>query len=193
MFDLNDYLETEWDAHAVAFAASREELFGAIAKMHKAWHGCITGGGKIMFFGNGGSAAEAQHMAAELTIRYISDRPGIAAIALTTDSSALTAAGNDMGFENIFARQIEALGRPGDLALAISTSGHSRNILAGLKTARKMGLTPAGLSGRDGGAMVGLADPLIIVPAPDTPRIQEMQQLILHNLCGALEKSLSLV
>ena len=118
-----------------------------------------------MFFGNGGSAADAQHLATELTIRYKKNRAAIAAIALTTDTSALTAAGNDLGFEQIFARQIEALGRKGDVAIAISTSGKSANIIAALKQAKAMGLVTAAFGGKGGGDMAGLADHLLVVPS----------------------------
>jgi len=153
----------------------------------------IGGGGKILFFGNGGSAADAQHLATELTVRFVQDRAPIAALALTTDSSALTAIGNDLGFDQVFVRQIQALGRPGDTAIGISTSGRSANILAGLEAARAMGLTAAGLTGADGGEMVARATPLIRVPSTTTARIQEMHILIGQSLCAALEQRLGLV
>jgi D-sedoheptulose 7-phosphate isomerase len=124
--------ESEFEEHMVVAAATRAALGPAFRRMLDAWLACIRGGGKILFFGNGGSASDAQHLATELTIRYVKDRAPIAAIALTTDSSALTAAGNDLGFERIFARQIEALGRQGDVAIAISTSGKSANVTAAL-------------------------------------------------------------
>jgi len=144
-------------------------------------------------FGNGGSAADAQHLATELTVRYVRDRDPIPALALTTDSSALTAIGNDLGFEELFARQLRALGRPGDLALAISTSGRSPNVIRGLQAARDGGLVPAALSGGDGGNLTGLADPLLIVPSRTTARIQEMHITLGQMLCGALERGLGLV
>jgi D-sedoheptulose 7-phosphate isomerase len=146
-----------------------------------------------LFFGNGGSAADAQHLATELSVRYVDDRPPIAAIALATDGSALTAIGNDMGFEALFARQIEALGRPGDVAIGISTSGRSRNVIRGLEQARAQGLIAAAFSGRDGGDLVGLAEPLLIVPATVTARIQEMHITLGHTLCDGLERGLGLV
>jgi D-sedoheptulose 7-phosphate isomerase len=152
----------------------------------------IGAGGKLMFFGNGGSAADAQHLATELTIRYKKDRAAIAAIALTTDSSALTAAGNDLGFEKIFARQIEALGRPGDVAIAISTSGKSANVIAGLKQAKAISLVTAAFGANDGGAMPAYADHLLLVPSATTARIQEMHILLGQMLCGALEIELGL-
>jgi D-sedoheptulose 7-phosphate isomerase len=152
----------------------------------------LRSGGKILFFGNGGSAADAQHLATELTVRYITDRAALAAIALTTDTSALTAIGNDLGFERLFARQIEAIGRPGDVAIAISTSGRSPNVILALKQAKSQGLVAAALSGKGGGDLVGLAEPLLIVPSRTTARIQEMHIMLGQMLCGALEKELGL-
>jgi D-sedoheptulose 7-phosphate isomerase len=149
-------------------------------------------GHKLLLFGNGGSAADAQHLATELAVRYAGDRAPIPALALTTDSSTLTAIGNDMGFGLLFARQIEALCRPGDVCIGISTSGQSDNVLAGLAAARKQACLAAGLAGRDGGRMVGLADPLLIVPARSTARIQEMHITLGHMLCAALEIELGL-
>jgi D-sedoheptulose 7-phosphate isomerase len=172
--------------------ATRKALADGFAAMLNAWTACIRGGGKIVFFGNGGSAADAQHLATELTVRFIKDRPAIAALALTTDTSALTAIGNDLGFDLIFARQIEALGKPGDVAVAISTSGRSPNIIEGLKTARALGLLATALGGKGGGDMVGLADPLLVVPSDTTARIQEMHIAIGQMLCGALERELGL-
>jgi D-sedoheptulose 7-phosphate isomerase len=152
----------------------------------------IRGGGKIMLFGNGGSAADAQHLATELTIRYKKNRAAIAAIALTTDSSALTACGNDLGFDRIFARQIEALGRPGDIALGITTSGKSPNVTLALRQAKTMGLVTAAFSGKGGGDLPGLADHLLVVPSDTTARIQEMHITLGQMLCGALEIELGL-
>jgi D-sedoheptulose 7-phosphate isomerase len=153
----------------------------------------VLAGGKLMFFGNGGSAADAQHLATELTIRYKRDRAPIAALALTTDSSALTAAGNDIGFERIFSRQIAALGRPGDVAIGISTSGRSPNVIAGLQAARAFGLSALALGGGDGGGLPQVADPVLIVPSTTTARIQEMHIMLGQMLCGALESELGLV
>lgn len=147
----------------------------------------LAGGHKIMLFGNGGSAADAQHLATELTIRYTVDRRALAAIALTVDSSTLTAAANDLGFEEVFARQVEALGRPGDVAIGISTSGNSENVIRALKKARALGVYAVGLAGRDGGRMREVADPLVIVPSATTARIQEMHILLGHQLCEILE------
>jgi D-sedoheptulose 7-phosphate isomerase len=153
----------------------------------------LRGGGKLLIFGNGGSAADAQHIAAELIIRYKADRPAISAIALTTDSSALTACGNDFGFDAIFERQVEGLGRQHDVAMGLSTSGNSPNVLRGLRQARVMDLQTVGLTGGTGGQMQTLCDALIVVPSAVTARIQEMHITIGHVLCKVLEKRLGLV
>ena len=147
---------------------------------------------KLLFFGNGGSAADAQHMAAEFTIRFVKDRRALAAIALTTDSSALTACGNDLGFDQIFSRQVEALGRPGDVAIGFSTSGNSPNVINALEGARSQRLTAAAFSGKDGGKLRGIADPLIVIPSQETARIQEMHILLGHILCAQVEHELGL-
>jgi D-sedoheptulose 7-phosphate isomerase len=145
------------------------------------------GGGKLLVCGNGGSAADSQHLAAELAGRYLHDRPGWPAVALTTDTSALTAIGNDYGFERIFARQVEALGRPGDVLLVISTSGHSANCRQAARTARQQGLRTHALLGKDGGPLRGEVDGAIVAPGAATPRIQEMHLILIHLLCELLE------
>lgn len=150
-------------------------------------------GGKLLLFGNGGSASDAQHIVAELVVRYKTNRRPIAAIALTTDTSTLTACANDLGYDTIFERQMEAIGRKGDVAFAISTSGKSDNVLKALRQARKMGLQTVGLSGGMGGEMRDLCDALIVVPTPVTSRIQEMHITIGHMLCKALEERLGLI
>lgn len=169
--------------------ALEEEFAHAAASCVEA----ISGGGKIMFFGNGGSASDAQHLATELSVRYIKDRPAIAAIAITTDSSVLTAAANDMGYEEVFARQIEALGRPGDVAIGISTSGKSPNVLRALDKAKTQGMVTIGLSGADGGPMKDFTDHILEVPSRSTARIQEMHITLGHMLCAAIEQKLGLV
>jgi D-sedoheptulose 7-phosphate isomerase len=184
--NLEAFFETELAEHEAVAAATRQ-LRAPFVAMVAAWTNAIRGGGKILFFGNGGSAADAQHLATELTVRYRLDRRALPAIALTTDGSALTAAGNDLGFDRVFARQVEALGRPGDLALGISTSGSSPNVVLALETARGMGLVPAALGGGDGGQLIGLADPLLLVPSKVTARIQEMHITLGQMLCAALE------
>jgi D-sedoheptulose 7-phosphate isomerase len=191
VFDLHSFWAGELAAHRETLdkMASLEPVF---QKFTEACVKSIQAGGKILFFGNGGSAADAQHLATELTVRYVKNRAPIAAIALTTDTSTLTAAGNDLGFDHIFARQLEALGRKGDVAVAISTSGTSPNIIEALKMAKGKGLTCLGLSGRDGGMMKDLCDICLIVPSPTTARIQEMHILLGHMLCGSLEQKLGL-
>jgi D-sedoheptulose 7-phosphate isomerase len=190
--DLTAYFKAEFAEHHDVARRSEAALSGAFAGLVGACVTSIRGGGKLMFFGNGGSAGDAQHLATELTIRYKSDRAAIAAIALTTDSSALTAAGNDLGFERIFARQIEALGRPGDVAIAISTSGKSPNVLAALRQAKAMRLVTASFGGKGGGGLAGLTDHLLLVPSDTTARIQEMHITLGQMLCGALEIELDL-
>jgi len=192
VLDLNAYLEVEMSAHADAFAATRKIIAEPFTALLGQCVEAIGNGGKIVFFGNGGSAADAQHLATELTVRYIKDRPPIAAISLATDTSSLTAIGNDLGFDDLFARQVEALVGKDDVVIAISTSGNSENIIRALHAAKTKGAVAAGFSGRDGGRMAGLADPLITVPWHETARIQEMHILIGHLLCGALEKELGL-
>jgi D-sedoheptulose 7-phosphate isomerase len=151
---------------------------------------CLQAGGKLLFFGNGGSAADAQHLAAEFVGRFVRERDGLAAIALTTDSSILTAVGNDYGFDQIFARQIQALARPGDAAVAISTSGNSPNILEGVRAARKANAKTIGLSGRDGGALAKEVDLAITVASSNTARIQECHIGIGHLLCELTDEGL---
>jgi len=146
-------------------------------------------GGKLIAFGNGGSAADAQHIAAEFVGRYQAERKALAAIALTTDSSSLTAIGNDFGFEQVFSRQLEAIGKPGDVALAISTSGNSQNVLRAIASAKKLGMVTIGLSGRSGGKLRANVDLCLSVPSDSTPRIQEAHSLIIHILCGIVENA----
>jgi D-sedoheptulose 7-phosphate isomerase len=190
--DLTAFFKSEFSEHHEVARRSEAALAGAFAGLVGACAASVRAGGKLMLFGNGGSAGDAQHLATELTVRYKKDRAAIAAIALTTDSSALTAAGNDLGFERVFARQIEALGRPGDVAIAISTSGKSPNVIAALKQARSMRLVTAGFGGKGGGDLVSLADHLLVVPSDTTARIQEMHILLGQMLCGALEIELVL-
>jgi D-sedoheptulose 7-phosphate isomerase len=148
-------------------------------------------GHKLLIFGNGGSAADAQHIAAELVGRYLRERPGMAAIALTTDTSILTSLGNDYGFERIFARQVESLARPSDVVLGISTSGNSPNVQHGLVQAREMGCVTAAFLGKDGGSIRRLVDHAIVIPSRDTARIQECHITLGHILCELVEGSAS--
>jgi D-sedoheptulose 7-phosphate isomerase len=149
--------------------------------------------GKLLTCGNGGSAADAQHMASELTGRFIKERRPLAAISLTTDSSALTCIGNDYAFDEVFARQLRGLGRAGDVLLAISTSGNSPNVVKAAEAARDAGLRVVGLLGRDGGKLKALSDAPIVVSSQVTARIQEAHILIIHTLCGLIEQQLGLV
>ncbi len=190
--DLAAFFKAEFAEHHDVARRSEAALSDSFAKLVDACVKSVRAGGKLLFFGNGGSAADAQHLATELTIRYKTNRAAIAAIALTTDTSALTAAGNDLGFDRIFSRQIEALGRAGDVVIAISTSGKSPNVIAALKQAKTMGLVTAALGGKGGGDMAGLADHLLIVPSDTTARIQEMHITLGQMLCGALEIELGL-
>jgi D-sedoheptulose 7-phosphate isomerase len=191
--DLGAFFKAEFAEHHDVARKTEAALSGAFAALVAACVTSIRGGGKLMFFGNGGSAGDAQHLATELTIRYKSDRAAIAALALTTDSSTLTAAGNDLGFERVFARQIEALGKPGDVVIAISTSGKSPNVIAALRQAKTMGLVTAAFGGKRGGDLAALTDHLLVVPSDITARIQEMHITLGHMLCGALEIELGFV
>jgi len=152
---------------------------------------CLRDGGKILLCGNGGSAADCQHVAAEFTGRFQKERAPLAALALTTDTSALTCIGNDYGFEQVFARQVQALGRAGDCLVGISTSGRSPNVVRAVQAARAGGLSTIGLLGRDGGELATLCDLAVVVPGADTARIQEAHLFIEHAWCGLVEHALS--
>ena len=149
----------------------------------------VAGGGRVLAFGNGGSAADAQHLAGELVGRYLRDRAALSAIALTTDPSVITAIANDMGYEAVFRRQVEAHGRPGDVAVGISTSGRSANVVQALAAARERGLVTVALTGGGGGHLAGQVDYLIDVPTTSTPRIQEVHGMVVHLLCEIVEES----
>lgn len=162
-------------------------------KIDQAAQACIDSlqqGGKVLLAGNGGSAADAQHIAGELVSRFAFDRPGLAAIALTTDTSILTAVGNDYGYERLFARQIDALGVKGDVFIAYSTSGSSPNIIAALNEAKEKGLITIGLTGNRKGTMCELCDILLEVPSSDTPKIQEGHLVMGHTICGLIENTI---
>jgi D-sedoheptulose 7-phosphate isomerase len=150
----------------------------------------LRGGNKLLITGNGGSAADAQHIAAEIVGRYKKDRPAYAAIALTTDTSALTAIGNDYGFEQVFSRQVEGLGRRGDVLLALTTSGRSPNILAALKAARQQGLVTIGFTGAKGTALGASCDHLLVAPSEDTAVIQQIHMAFAHGICEVIEQTL---
>jgi D-sedoheptulose 7-phosphate isomerase len=150
----------------------------------------LKAGAKLLVFGNGGSAADAQHVAAELVGRFQRDRPALAALALTTDTSILTSVGNDFGYESVFARQVHALGRPGDVVLAISTSGRSPNVIAALAAARERGLRAIGLTGGNGGEVGQRSDIHIHVDSPVTARVQEVHRALLHVICDLVERAM---
>ena len=181
-----------FDSADLKYAAA-EILAKPIADAVNAVVGCITAGGKVMACGNGGSASDAQHFAAEFVGRFERERPGLAAIALTTDSSILTAVGNDYDFNSIFSKQVQALGSPGDVLIAISTSGNSANVLAAVEAARAKEMTVIALTGRGGGKLrerLGETDVHICVPHERTARIQEVHILALHCLCDAVDLQL---
>jgi D-sedoheptulose 7-phosphate isomerase len=165
-------------------------LHAAVAKVAGACVAALRGGRKILFAGNGGSAADAQHLAGELVSRFNYDRPGLPAFALTTDTSVLTAIGNDYGYERLFARQVEAVGQDGDVLIAISTSGRSPNILEALRVARAKGLVTVGMTGRGGGRMPELCDHVLRSPSDATPRIQEGHIAMGHTICYLIEQQI---
>ena len=185
--DMHKFFNSEFDEHAFVLGATCDALAQPFGRLVAACVGALKTGNKLMFCGNGGSASDAQHLATELTVRYKTNRPAIAALALTTDTSALTAIGNDFGFDDLFSRQVEALGRKGDVVIGITTSGNSPNITKALKQARQMGIVAAALGGKGGGQLHGLADPFLIVPSNTTARIQEMHIMLGQMLCGAIE------
>lgn len=175
-----------WDEHVRA-ATALAPLAPIVARAaDMIWAG-LEGGGRLFLAGNGGSAADAQHIAAELTGRFLRDRRPLAAIALHGNSSATTAIGNDYGYEHVFARELAALGRAGDVLMAISTSGNSRNVLLAVETARELGLTVIGLTGASGGQLKSRCDICLAVPTAHTPRIQELHITIGHTICELLE------
>jgi D-sedoheptulose 7-phosphate isomerase len=180
-------IERHIDDHVSVIEALRAEIpvIEAIGSMLVA---TLQAGGCVYWLGNGGSAADCQHLAAELVGRFERDRPGMASVALTTDTSILTSVGNDYGFEQIFARQVHALCGPGDLVIGLSTSGNSPNVLRAMEAARHLGARTVGFSGRGGGALKDLADLCLVVPADNTARIQEAHALVGHILCGLAER-----
>jgi D-sedoheptulose 7-phosphate isomerase len=173
-------------AHERARARDPGPLFAAADAIVAA----VRRGGKVLVFGNGGSAADAQHVAAELVWRFVRDRPAVAAVALSADTSVLTAVANDHSFDRVFARQVEALARPGDVVVGISTSGASVNVVAGLEAAQKSGAATVAFTGRDGGLAGRAADIHVNVPESDTARTQEVHRTLLHILCELVESEL---
>jgi len=190
--ELQRELHEAFSEHADVADRSAPVLSEPFSRLVECAARAVHRGNKILLFGNGGSAADAQHIATELTVRFERDRAAIPAISLAADTSALTAIVNDMGPREMFARQLEAIGQPGDLAIGITTSGKSPNVVHALARARTLGMTAAALSGRDGGDLVGIADPLLVVPSEVTARIQEIHILVGHAFCAALEAALDL-
>lgn len=177
--------------HVAESAALRQKFFeeeaDRIAAQAQDMAERLRRGGKILVCGNGGSAADAQHFAAELSGRYLKERRALAGIALTTDTSALTAIGNDYGYDRVFSRQVEALGRPGDLLVGISTSGNSPNVILAVEAAHALGMATLGLLGRDGGRLKAMVDEALVVPSAVTARIQEVHQMVYHFWCELLD------
>jgi D-sedoheptulose 7-phosphate isomerase len=178
------------EASAATQRATAEACAPAIARAAERVCDALGGGRRLLAFGNGGSAADAQHLAAELTGRYERERPGLPALALTANTSDLTAIGNDYGFDELFARLVRAQGRAGDVAVAISTSGNSRNVLGGVEAARAAGLATIGLCGRGGGKLAAAVDVAIVVPSDITARIQEAHIAVIHLLCELVDRTL---
>jgi D-sedoheptulose 7-phosphate isomerase len=189
---LSGFFAAEMAEHRAVAEATAHGLGADFVRLAEICARASHAGGKLFFFGNGGSASDAMHIATEFSVRYRKDRRAIPALALTSDGVALTAIGNDFGFEHVFARQLEAQGRAGDVAIGISTSGKSKNVLLALSRARDLGMTAAGFSGGDGGQMHGLADPLLVAPSWTVARIQEMHITLGQMLCGAIEIALGL-
>lgn len=188
--DLTAHVRTHFEDAIALKRQMGETMAPAIARAGEAMARALSSGGKVLACGNGGSAGDCQHFAAEMTGRLERERPGLAAIALTVDSSALTAIGNDYGFDRVFSRQVEALGAKGDVLVAISTSGNSPNVLAAMQAAKAKGMAVIALTGRDGGAMakaLGPADHHLNVAHPRTMRIQEVHILALHCLCDVVD------
>jgi len=186
---MEQFIKSEFAGHQKVLSETTDSLIENITSAGELIVSTLKSGNKVILFGNGGSAGDAQHIAAELTGRYKTERQGLAAIALTTDTSALTAIGNDYGFERIFDRQLEALGREGDLLIGISTSGNSPNVINALAYGKNSGMKSIGLTGKGGGEMKNRCDVNIIIPSDDTARIQEMHITIGHILCGIVDNA----
>ena len=189
--DVGEYLARELADHSDVVNRTAESVRESFPRLVAGCLASIRQKHKLLFFGNGGSAADAQHFATELVVRYRANRPAISALALTTDTSALTAIGNDFGFDDLFARQLEALCSAGDVAIGISTSGNSENVIRGLRAARAKGAVTVAFTGGDGGRILPHADHAIVIPSTTTARIQEMHLLLGHSLCALLEESLA--
>jgi D-sedoheptulose 7-phosphate isomerase len=184
---MRSIIEFEFSEHLKTAQATLEYIADPLEIAANFCIDSLQNGGKILIFGNGGSAADAQHIAAEMVGRYKVERKGLAAIALTTDTSALTSIGNDYGYNHVFDRQVEALANKGDVVIGISTGGSSGNVISALKLAKDIGCKIIGFSGRDGGEMNALCDVNLVIPAEDTPRIQEMHIVIGHTICHLID------
>jgi D-sedoheptulose 7-phosphate isomerase len=185
---MQSIIEFEFNEHIKTTQATMDSIGDSIEIAANLCINSLKNGGKILLFGNGGSAADAQHIAAELVGRYKVERKGLAAIALTTDSSVLTCISNDYGYDQIFNRQVESLANKGDVVIGISTGGTSANVINALNLSNNMGCKTIGLSGRGGGAFNELCDINILVPDNETPRIQEMHILIGHTICHLIDQ-----
>jgi len=188
---MKSIIEFEFNEHLKTAQATMELIGDSLEIAANLCINSLKSGGKILIFGNGGSAADAQHIAAELVGRYKAERKGLAAIALTTDSSALTCITNDYSYDYVFSRQVEALANNKDVVIGISTGGTSSNVVSGLKTAKDLGCKTIGFSGRGGGKFNDLCNINLVVPAQDTPRIQEMHIVIGHTICHLIDQAFS--
>jgi D-sedoheptulose 7-phosphate isomerase len=189
---IGDYIKAEIgeSQNIIEQMLKDQSLIHMVQKASVACINCLKNGGKILLAGNGGSAADAQHIAGELVSRFMFDRPGLPAIALTTDSSILTAIGNDYGYESLFARQVQAHGNIGDILICYSTSGKSENILLAISEAKSLGLLTIGLTGNKGGKMIETCDCSLQVPSASTPKIQEGHLVLGHIICGIIEQEI---
>ncbi|MGC9454474.1 MAG: D-sedoheptulose-7-phosphate isomerase [Phycisphaerae bacterium] len=188
---MKDEIRKRFEEHLSVMRLAGEHLTGPIAQAVELLTAALRNDRGVLVFGNGGSAADAQHVACELVGRFLTERKALRAMALTTDTSILTAVANDYGFERVFSRQVEAHGREGDVAIGISTSGHSPSVVLGLETARKLGLSTIAMTGTGGGKCAELADVLLDVPARLTPRVQEAHSVICHIICEFVERAFS--
>jgi D-sedoheptulose 7-phosphate isomerase len=189
--EIKNIIDVEFKEHLEAVRQFQEDCRGVISQIAYACEETLRRGGKILFCGNGGSAADAQHIAAEFVVRYRKNRPALAALALTTDSSVLTATGNDFGYEEVFSRQVEALGNAGDLLVGISTSGTSPNVVRAVEVAKSMGIRTVAFCGGGKSGLAAIADIVLAPQTETTARIQECHLLAAHIICGLVEDSFS--
>ncbi len=188
---MEDIIRQRFDQARSLLGKSADKLAGTIIRAAKLVIDCYSNDGAVFTFGNGGSAADAQHIACELVGRFLIERPALRAEALTTDTATITSIANDYGYDAIFARQLEGKARTGDVAIGLSTSGNSPNVVAALAAAREMGVKTIAITGDGGGTCAGLADVLLAVPSGDTPRIQEATVVIYHILCELIEQQIA--